>query len=175
MAKRRRLTGSLLYAIRFSVFQRDQFTCQYCGQRAPNVQLELEHRIPVCEGGTDEMDNLVTACTACNRGKEWVRIGLHQQTVAVPETSILQTPPNSAREPLDPTGRMLTVAEAAEVLGLSKRTVARRLDLGLIRGHKVNKRLWLIPAGEVEVWKGRGKLPPGRPRRPPAAPPGGES
>lgn len=57
------------YALRFRVLSRDNFTCQYCGAFAPNVVLQVDHRIPVAAGGTDDLENLVTACTACNLGK----------------------------------------------------------------------------------------------------------
>lgn len=55
--------------IRFEVFKRDKFTCQYCGRKAPDVVLEVDHIKPVFEGGTNEMINLITACFDCNRGK----------------------------------------------------------------------------------------------------------
>lgn len=55
--------------IRFEVFKRDHFTCQYCGQMAPDVILEVDHIQPVAEGGTDDMVNLITSCRDCNRGK----------------------------------------------------------------------------------------------------------
>lgn len=55
--------------LRFDVFKRDSFTCQYCGKRPPEVVLEVDHMEPRCEGGTDDFDNLLTACFDCNRGK----------------------------------------------------------------------------------------------------------
>lgn len=55
--------------LRFEVFNRDEFTCQYCGRKTPEVILELEHVIPISKGGTDEIDNLITSCFECNRGK----------------------------------------------------------------------------------------------------------
>ena len=55
--------------LRFEVFKRDDFTCQYCGRKTPEVILELEHIIPLSKGGTDELDNLTTSCFECNRGK----------------------------------------------------------------------------------------------------------
>lgn len=55
--------------IRFEVFKRDKFTCQYCGASAPEVILEIDHIKPVSKGGTDDMMNLVTSCRDCNRGK----------------------------------------------------------------------------------------------------------
>lgn len=55
--------------LRFEVFKKDNFTCQYCGRKTPEVILELEHVIPLSKGGTDELDNLTTSCFECNRGK----------------------------------------------------------------------------------------------------------
>jgi len=36
---------------------------------APDVVLEADHILPRCEGGKDELTNLVTSCVDCNRGK----------------------------------------------------------------------------------------------------------
>lgn len=55
--------------VRFEVFKRDGFVCQYCGSHPPEIILEVDHITPVCEGGGNEIDNLVTSCFACNRGK----------------------------------------------------------------------------------------------------------
>lgn len=54
---------------RFEVFKRDSFTCQYCGAKSPDVNLELDHITPVSKGGDNELLNLVTSCFDCNRGK----------------------------------------------------------------------------------------------------------
>lgn len=54
---------------RFAVFARDAFTCQYCGRQPPSVVLEVDHIIPVVDGGTDDNANLRTSCFTCNRGK----------------------------------------------------------------------------------------------------------
>jgi hypothetical protein len=55
--------------LRFEVFNRDNFTCRYCGRKTPEVILELDHVIPLSKGGTDDLDNLTTSCFECNRGK----------------------------------------------------------------------------------------------------------
>ena len=55
--------------IRFEVFKRDRFTCQYCGKSSPDVTLQVDHIIPVSKGGKNDMMNLVTACSDCNLGK----------------------------------------------------------------------------------------------------------
>ena len=55
--------------LRFEVFKRDSFTCQYCGQSAPNVVLEVYHLLPVSKGGDNDILNLITSCWTCNNGK----------------------------------------------------------------------------------------------------------
>lgn len=60
--------------IRFEVFKRDKFTCQYCGRMSPDVILEVDHIEPVAEGGDNEITNLITSCRDCNRGKGKTRI-----------------------------------------------------------------------------------------------------
>lgn len=55
--------------LRFEVFKRDKFTCQYCGAKAPDVVLHCDHVHPVAEGGKSDTLNLVAACQGCNSGK----------------------------------------------------------------------------------------------------------
>jgi len=55
--------------IRFEIFRRDKHTCQYCGAKAPEVKIEIDHIIPASLGGDDKPGNLVTACHDCNSGK----------------------------------------------------------------------------------------------------------
>ena len=62
----RKSTGKRL---RFEVFKRDHFTCQYCGAQPPGVVLVVDHIHPVALGGTSDITNLLTACEACNQGK----------------------------------------------------------------------------------------------------------
>lgn len=63
--------------LRASIFERDQFTCQYCG--AAGGKLECDHVFPVSRGGSHDPENLKTACFSCNRSKrnktpdEWMR------------------------------------------------------------------------------------------------------
>lgn len=55
--------------LRFEVFKRDQFKCQYCGKAAPDVVLHVDHINPVSKGGCNDILNLVTSCADCNLGK----------------------------------------------------------------------------------------------------------
>lgn len=63
---------------RFEVLRRDNYTCRYCGAKGPEAGgtavLEIDHRVPVAEGGTNDPVNLVTSCQDCNRGKGATRI-----------------------------------------------------------------------------------------------------
>jgi len=55
--------------LRFAIFKRDNFTCQYCGRKSPNVILEIDHIYPKSKGGEDKIENYITACHDCNLGK----------------------------------------------------------------------------------------------------------
>lgn len=55
--------------VRFEIFKRDRFACVYCGRTPPAVLLHIDHVHPLAAGGTDEAENLVTACADCNLGK----------------------------------------------------------------------------------------------------------
>lgn len=55
--------------LRFEIFKRDSFKCQYCGRSAPDVILHVDHIDPVSKGGKNDILNLVTSCFECNNGK----------------------------------------------------------------------------------------------------------
>lgn len=68
--------------VRFSrknIFERDNYTCQYCGKRPPSKsqalkwidknQLNLDHIIPRARGGKTTWLNVVTSCYKCNSKK----------------------------------------------------------------------------------------------------------
>jgi hypothetical protein len=55
--------------IRFEVLKKFKFTCVYCGGSAPDVLIEVDHIVPVAEGGTNDLMNLTAACKKCNIGK----------------------------------------------------------------------------------------------------------
>ena len=52
---------------RIEVFNRDNYTCQYCGKQTR--QLTLDHIIPRYRGGQHVWKNIVSACIPCNRRK----------------------------------------------------------------------------------------------------------
>jgi hypothetical protein len=63
----KRKREGLSVSVRFTVLQRDRFRCVYCG--AAGVELHVDHRVSVADGGTDDLANLATACVPCNLGK----------------------------------------------------------------------------------------------------------
>lgn len=67
MAKRTNISAST----RWAIFARDGFRCRYCGLQAgqDGIELHVDHVISLADGGDNRMDNLVSACQACNGGK----------------------------------------------------------------------------------------------------------
>lgn len=55
--------------LRHKVFQRDGYRCVECGATNKETTLEVDHKIPVSKGGTNDINNLQTLCKACNRAK----------------------------------------------------------------------------------------------------------
>lgn len=63
---RRHVTNTFLFA-------RDRYTCQYCGRHRRQLGhrefLTRDHLLPLCRGGENRWDNVITACTRCNHKK----------------------------------------------------------------------------------------------------------
>lgn len=67
--------------VRLAVFERDGYSCRYCGGVITRTRywhenasrwvalIHADHVIPRSKGGTDELANLVTSCGTCNRRK----------------------------------------------------------------------------------------------------------
>lgn len=105
--------------------ERDNFTCQYCGQHAPNVTLEVDHIVPVCNGGEDSLDNLKTSCSACNGGKNAAllirRRGEKESAVRVykpPAYSLVPNRQERALEVIAP-NHGVTAKELAQTMDIS--------------------------------------------------------
>ena len=65
----KKVRSGITKKIRFEVFKRDGFKCQYCGRSAPDVIVHVDHINPVSKGGDNDLMNLVTSCESCNGGK----------------------------------------------------------------------------------------------------------
>jgi hypothetical protein len=119
---------SLSPKIRFEVFRRDEFTCRYCGRKTPEAILEVDHIIPVSKGGDDGIENLVTSCYECNRGKGATLLesipsepDLHEAAVLLAEREIQLTEYNHIR-------RLVRERELAEVDQLKEHFVEKLED-----------------------------------------------
>lgn len=64
--------------LRNEILERNGFTCQRCGAGPGDpdpfnpdrkVRLHIDHIIPKSQGGSDDKDNLIVLCSACNQGK----------------------------------------------------------------------------------------------------------
>lgn len=54
---------------RRTIYRRDGYKCQYCGQSKSTSELSLDHVTPRCQGGLTTWENIVVACTECNSRK----------------------------------------------------------------------------------------------------------
>jgi 5-methylcytosine-specific restriction endonuclease McrA len=71
VAKKRIDSGMAWLALRFSILERDGFTCQYCGQSPlkHGIVLHVDHITPRSKGGDNSRTNLIASCHICNLGK----------------------------------------------------------------------------------------------------------
>lgn len=63
-----RTTGAVRFC-RENVYIRDNYTCQYCGEKHALKNLTLDHVIPASKKGPKNWTNVVTACRDCNQRK----------------------------------------------------------------------------------------------------------
>ena len=54
---------------RVNVYGRDDYKCQYCGQKFTMNELTYDHVIPRSQGGKTVWSNIVTCCVDCNAEK----------------------------------------------------------------------------------------------------------
>ena len=62
---------SLSNSLRQQVRQRSGNRCEYCLSHQDYVmgRLQIDHILPIAEGGTDDSENLCFACELCNQSK----------------------------------------------------------------------------------------------------------
>jgi len=91
-------------------FQQCGCKCYYCETPLTLNQAEKEHKTPICRGGDDSIENIVPACTPCNRLKAWrtesefyaERHRLLQKSIAhvgIPKPKPAMLSPEEANEP----------------------------------------------------------------------------
>lgn len=70
--KSKELRKGISLPVRYSILKRDGFRCTLCGTKPEpqnGIHLIVDHIIPVVRGGTRDIKNLRTLCSACNHGK----------------------------------------------------------------------------------------------------------
>ncbi len=55
---------------RWDVMKNGNYMCAECGSRPPEVSLEIDHIVPLAQGGIDGVTNLQVLCSRCNQGKK---------------------------------------------------------------------------------------------------------
>jgi hypothetical protein len=68
----KRTSRNINLKMRFTVLQRDNFSCRACGAspaKNSEVELHIDHILPWSKGGETELKNLQTLCSKCNLGK----------------------------------------------------------------------------------------------------------
>ena len=63
---------SITSSIRKYIFKRDNWTCAYCGHHnngKNDIILQVDHKIPISKGGSNNPENLITSCWKCNLKK----------------------------------------------------------------------------------------------------------
>jgi len=63
------LAGRHIKFSRRNIYERDAYTCQYCGDKPPRDRLTLDHVVPRSRGGKTTWTNIVLACQRCNLKK----------------------------------------------------------------------------------------------------------
>lgn len=137
---RRHVTNTFLFA-------RDHYTCQYCGRHRRTLGhrefLTRDHLLPLCRGGKNTWDNVITACTSCN----------HRKGNRTPEEAHMR-PRHAAAEP----------NHVELVWAVRKVTAIQAKYIGMFYGSEVLKALqgegsdWTEPTGYA--WAEESSPPP---------------
>lgn len=105
--------GRIPKRLRFEVLKRDEFACGYCGAAAPGVVLEVDHINPVAFGGTNDPDNLIAACVACNQGKGAVPLDCSALPMSATDRALLEYARSNPARPMPDFG--LSWTDIAEI------------------------------------------------------------
>jgi 5-methylcytosine-specific restriction endonuclease McrA len=122
--------------LRFEVLKRDGFRCRYCGRSGAQgeVKLHVDHVVPVSKGGTNDIDNLVTACEECNLGKSNGVLGVSTEAASIHQTEGVQ---GANADPL--LGAAVGVVQEYDRASAS--LLQRRLKIGYARAAQLIEQL----------------------------------
>lgn len=75
--------GRMRPKVKGDILQRDNHTCQFCGERFEPAELTIDHLIPMALGGLDEPTNYVACCEPCNQRKAAMPLEEFARTINV--------------------------------------------------------------------------------------------
>lgn len=78
MEKRRSFSN----AERESVYKKTGGRCAYCGKEITLSEMQVDHKTPLHNGGTNQDDNLLPACKSCNHYKSTLSIDKFRKALA---------------------------------------------------------------------------------------------
>lgn len=82
LTRRRRL--SILE--RKHVYEKCKGHCAYCGEKLDMKDMQIDHIVPLCRGGKDELENMLPACRSCNHYKRTSSIeGFREMIEKIPD------------------------------------------------------------------------------------------
>ena len=147
------------FKLRFQILKRDNFTCQYCGRKAPDTVLHVDHIVPRELGGKNDPENLVTCCIVCNLGKgdeplegsSSVKKRSSQREATAEIVAVVALLSNNGREPVN-------LTSIANHLNINKSSVSRRmkrcLELGevcLVRPYMKGRSSMYMPSANYRL------------------------
>lgn len=137
--------------VRREVLERDNFTCRDCKQRATDDNpVEVDHILPLSQGGTDHPGNLQVLCHRCNNGKG---AGTPKERTMARVTTLYVMPPADADESV-PDGAYKPTAkqrEFRETVGISLEEGITSL-VGWCNAHKARMHQMVTPR-EFHRWE----------------------
>ena len=77
------ISRSISPQLRNEILERNGFTCQLCGSgpldpdpynNKRKVRLQVDHLVPISQGGTDDKENLRVLCSTCNQARSNIQI-----------------------------------------------------------------------------------------------------
>ncbi len=159
MSNKRKTIGN---KVRFEVFKRDSFTCQYCGKGVPDVVLEVDHINPVKEGGDNNILNLITSCKECNSGKGARKLNDHsllkiekQKLTELNEKRIqLEEMMRWRHELMDLEETQVAKIDQVlgELIGVELTETGRKTYKNLIKKHGFKQVLEAVDASVAQYW-----------------------
>src|SRR5262249_49371417 len=149
---------------RLRIYMRDNFRCQYCGEKKGVAELTLDHIIPRSRGGDNSPVNIVTACLACNNRKA-------NRTPAEARLPLPTAATRGGARWLGRSGRRgrgvrggrgcFSPSGGAGAKGQSSFLMNMHDDRKLREGfHRKKKGGFFVPQNKHPLWGGKGGFPP---------------